>query len=818
MSSQDREGRPADESPRQRITIEDLVGLSRIGPVRPSPGGEFAVFTVAEADLEKSELRTQLHRVELEGEPGERALTHALGEVEEPQVSPDGKWVAFLTFRPQPGEDEEDDHDDDGEPRKQVFLLPVEGGEARRLTEAADPVLDFVWWPDSEGVAYLVEAPRPEGEKAWRRRRSERRDDPEPLHRDLRRVEIWRQPLEGKAERLLSGDPGISEVAVSPDGKRLAYATNHTGVPSDDPKTEVLVHDLETGEARSLSGGRGGGEGSPRWSPDGRWVSFEAPSDPAFSFSREEVFVADPEGREPARAVTAAADRTVEEHLWAPDGTVLAVVSHRMGSRLIRADLDGRVSEVVGEGRVLTGLGVATGSGRIAFVSEDHASAPEVWACEAEGTSLRAATELNGQSRDWLLAGREIVSWENEGMSHEGILLLPPEPREPGPPPLLVIVHGGPHWHALDRLQHLEAQAWAAEGWAVFLPNYRGSCGWGDAYGRASYRDLGGADFRDLQAGVEAVLARGVADPRRVAITGASYGGYLTSWALAHSDRFRAGVSLFGIYSLFSDFDNSEWPAWERDYLGAYYWEDPSLYVERSVSTHVKELRAPLLLLHGEEDENTYITNSRGLYRALREMGRETEMVVYPREEHGLREPSHRVDAFRRSLAWMERHVLGRGEATRVLEAREVAHEERPGVLLRLVSAETCADLSGLRAEEGTCWLVVEGYLRAEGEVESLSLVPAGARPELLLLDEEGRPHRPVGLPLEVLGQRLLLEGESGRLRAVRGKDGSPPSLAFAGVFRVPARAARWRLRVNGYPALPFDVAPPKEEDEEGEG
>jgi acetyl esterase/lipase len=379
-----------------------------------------------------------------------------------------------------------------------------------------------------------------------------------------------------------------------------------------------------------------------------------------------------------------------------------------------------------------------------------------------------------------------------------------------------VVVHGGPHWHALDRLQHLEAQVWAAEGWAVFLPNYRGSCGWGDAYGRASYRDLGGADFRDLLAGVEAVIARGAADPERMAITGGSYGGYLTSWALARSDRFRAGVSACGIYSLLADFDNSEWPAWERDYLGAYYWEDPTLYVERSVSTHVKELKAPLLLLHGEEDENTYITNSRALYRALREQGRETEMVVYPREEHGLREPSHRIDAFRRSLAWMERHVLGRGPATLALEAREVAHGERPGVLLRLVSAEASSELAGLRAEDGFCWLVVEGYLRAEAEVESLSLVPAGARPEVLVLDEEGRPHRPVGLPLEVLGQRMLLEGESGRLRAVRGKDGSPPSLAFAAVFSVPARAARWRLRVNGYPELPFDLAPPKDDEDEG--
>jgi hypothetical protein len=193
-------------------------------------------------------------------------------------------------------------------------------------------------------------------------------------------------------------------------------------------------------------------------------------------------------------------------------------------------------------------------------------------------------------------------------------------------------------------------------------------------------------------------------------------------------------------------------------------------------------------------------------------------MVVYPREEHGLKEPSHRADAFRRSLAWLERHVLGRGEATRAREGREVAHEERPGVLLRLVSAEACSELSGLRAEEGMCWLVIEGYLRAEDGAESLSLAPAGARPDVILLDEEGRPHRPVGLPLEVLGQRMLLEGESGRLRALRGKDGSPPSLAFSAVFLVSARPSRWQLRVSGYPALPFDLAPPKDDEEGPEG
>jgi dipeptidyl aminopeptidase/acylaminoacyl peptidase len=660
-------------------------------------------------------------------------------------------------------------------------------------------------------VAFLVESTRPGPEKTWHQRKTDRQDDAMVVHRELRPMEIWRQPMDGKATRLFRGDPGIGSFDVSPDGKRIAYVTNHTGVPSDDAKAEVVVLDLSDGTTRPLTRGRGGGEDMARWSPDGKRIAFVAPSDPAVPFSRHDVLVADPDGEAAPVSATASYDRTAEVYRWAPDGTLVAAVPRGHDHVIIRASADGEtVREVVADRRYALLPSVAASTGRLVFASEGPAAPPEIWTCEKDGEGLRCLTALNDCVAEWVRAPREIVSWENEGFEHQGILVRPVEPGE-GPPPLLVMVHGGPHAQAPDRLQQYQAEAWAAEGWAVLMPHFRGSCGHGDAYGRASFRDIGGADFRDILAGVDRVLEMGAADPERMAIAGGSYGGYMTNWALARSDRFRAGVSLFGIYSLFGDFDASEHPDWDKDYLGGYYWDDPTLYVERSVSTYVRDLTAPLLLLHGVEDDNTFITNSKSLYRALRELGRTVQLVVYPREGHGFREPSHRLDAFRRTRAWLDRHVLAGGGAPEVRDDMEVSHEEHPAVRLRVTSSETCSELGGRRPAEGRCWLVLEGYLRGGEGVDALSLEPAGPRGQLVLHDPAGRPVRPVGVPLDVLDQRVLLEGAPGRVETARAEDGTEPTLPFAVIYDLPAEPARWTLRVSGYPPVGVEVSPPRD-------
>ncbi|NOY77168.1 MAG: S9 family peptidase [Calditrichaeota bacterium] len=189
-------------------------------------------------------------------------------------------------------------------------------------------------------------------------------------------------------------------------------------------------------------------------------------------------------------------------------------------------------------------------------------------------------------------------------------------------------------------------------------PNPRGSEGYGDKFGQANRYDLGGGDYRDIMRGVDHVIQMGVADSTRMGVIGGSYGGYMTNWIISQTRRFKAAVSMFGIFSLLTDWSNSIQPSWEKMYFGAYYWEDLQPYLKHSPAFYVTHIHTPVLILHGKKDQMTFISNSKEMYQALRILKRPVEFVVYPREGHGIsREPNHRVDVYRRALKWFTHYL-----------------------------------------------------------------------------------------------------------------------------------------------------------------
>ncbi len=780
---------PRPETPRRRITAQDLIALRLPVDLAPAPDGTALALTVADVDFGHGEHDVQLHLAPdpdpPPAAPGEepdrfpaRQLTHGLSHVGSPAWSPDGRFLAFITFRPQPHEDEEDDQREDGSDKNQVFLLPRGGGEARRFTEAPEGVEIFRWAADGSGVYFAGHAPRPAAERGWRRRRRDAKEDAVVVHGDLPAWEFWFQPLEGRARRLHGGLKGVDDFDVSPDGHLLAYATNHTGRTEDSDRTEVLVRDLRDGSERRLTRGRGGAETAPTFTLDGRFVLFHGWADPGFAFSRQELFaveLATAEGGEdgPPRPLLAAVDRDMEEFEPLPDGRVAALVAWGMESRVVLLDPARGAHEMLPvTGRYLTHLAVARDSGRLAVVSEDPGSLPEAGFLDVDGAFGRL-TDLNPDAADWRRAERRVVRWANEGFEHEGLLLLPaPEDRRgAGAPPLIVWLHGGPHWRVTDTLRAYDAEAFAAEGWAVFLPQYRGSSGYAEAYQLAIRHDLGGAEARDVLAGVDEVARLGLADASRAAVAGASYGGYLTNWLLATTERFKAGVSMAGIFDLGQDFSTSEYGCWETHYLGGTPWEKPQLYRERSPLTHAASITAPLLILHGLDDDNTVVTNAKGLYRALLTLGRTVEFVVYPREGHGLSEPAHRLDECQRTLEWVERHVLG-GAVPR-LAGREVGAN---GLTLALLGQAARREFNGLRPAHGRVFAEVTALVQAqEGGPDLLRLVTSGPRSDVVLVDGHGGLFRPIGVPIEVHGQQQLLLG-GGTLEARRGEDHRPPA------------------------------------------
>ncbi len=795
-------GQNMSETSQRRIVAADLVGLRRPSSPTISPDGKRVAFVLSETDFGRSEERRQVHTV-----GPEQQLTYAMGDARSPRWSPDGKWLAFVSFRPQPHEDEEDDAREDGADKDQVFVLPAAGGEAKRLSECGEGVDLYRWMPDGSGVLTLGQSSRSPAESGWRRRRRENQDDGIVVSSDIPSFEIWFHPLEGEPRRLMAGERGLDDFDISPDGLTLAYATTHTGRPEDDERSEIVLRDIESGQERPASQRKGGCETGPRISADGKYLFFAAWADETLLFSRQELFVVELENPSAkARPLLEGVDRDLEEYICLPDGRVAALVAWGMESRLLLIEPgSGRWERVPLEGKVLGSMDVARNTGELVLIVEDAARCPELALLKPPSGELELLSELNPQAENWIRARRRQVTWENEGFVHEGLLLLP-NGETASPPPVLTWIHGGPHWRVLNTLRVYEAEALAASGWAVFLPQYRGSSGQAEAYTLAIREDLGGADARDILSGLQHLGREGLVDLERAAVAGASYGGYLTNWLLATSDRFKAGVSIAGIFDLAQDYSSSEYSSWEEHYLGGRPWDKPELYHERSPLTHAASIEAPMLILQGLEDDNTVFTNSKGLYRALIAMKKTVELVLYPREGHGLSEPAHRLDAITRMVDWLGRHVLG--ETGTHLDGRVI---DDGVVRLVPLGHQVKREISGVRPIEGRVFLEVSVLIEAkEGGLEFLRLVPCGPSSDLVLVDPAGDVHRPMGLPLDVHGQQVLFSGR-GALEAWMGEEGEPPSLPATVVFEVPQEWQVYQLRVSDLPPVLLDVRPDPE-------
>ncbi|MDW8367493.1 MAG: prolyl oligopeptidase family serine peptidase, partial [Abditibacteriales bacterium] len=524
-------------SAKKRLTVKDLLSLRVASAVRLSPDGGRVVFIVSEADFEESRRWSHLWMApttvpfakgEKEGVEA-RQLTRGQETVSQPQWSPDGRFIAFLSDRaekPLPPEEK---------PKKQVWLLPADGGEAFPLTAAEEGVMQFDWSPDGREIFYVAQEALPPERKTQKEHDKKTKRDGVVEEQEKFRKEIWRIAVESqKATKVFEGDFGLSEVRVSPDGARLAYTTNYTGKPDDDAKTDIWVLNLRDGQRWKLVE-RGGGKFRPRWSPSGRYIAFVTTIDPEVPYAQPHLFVARAEGGE-VRDALAQFNRGVEGdfHWGASDERLYFIAAQGTVSRL--CVVHWRTHDVTGvtdADRVYRSFDVSADETRFAIIAEDAEAPPDVWLSDAPGAAKRL-TRLNPQLEEFEIAATEVVHWRSrDGWDIEGILTKPLGYEAGKRYPLLVNPHGGPHGRAVQALTWWQVAA--ANGYAVLAPNFRGSSGYGKDFDVGSRYDIGGKDFDDVMTGVDALIERGIADPERLGIYGGSYGGYLTNWAIART-------------------------------------------------------------------------------------------------------------------------------------------------------------------------------------------------------------------------------------------------------------------------------------------
>ncbi len=789
-------------APLQPLTARALLEVRRIYSPAISPDGGRIAFVVEEPDFEESRIVSALWCADTEdGRP--HRLTFSYEGERSPAWSPDGRWIAFLSARPDlteppPPQESEEDYP----PKEQVWILPAHGGEAFRLTQLPEGIVSFVWAPDSAALIVLTREPKTPAIEMVRRSCRKRREDAYAEDEDRQRLQFWEVDLEERRAQLLyTGDPGIGEFRLSPDGNRLLFNSNSTGDANDYHRFDLFVLDLESGQVVQPCL-RPGSKFEPRWSPDGAHISFVAHADPELSFSQTRLYLVAAEGGD-CQEIWRDEWGDVAQHQWLPDRHEIVATAAR-GTKValvaLRCPGNGEPSDMGGP-PVVSDF-AAGPSGLVAAVGESEADFQELYLVDPEGR-WRRLTDLNQRYREqYALPQQRTVRWASDGTEIEGVLTLPVAARADEPYPLLVQVHGGPHAAAACCLDAYYMPAlYATEGYLVFQPNYRGSAGYGDAFAKAARGDLGGQDYRDIMAGVDHLIKEGLADPERLAIMGGSYGGYLTNWAISQTDRFRAAISMFGMFNLVTSTANSEISRFELEYIGCYYWDDPEAYRQRSPSTYLKQIGTPTLLLHGVLDSNTFIANSKEMYQALRERGVPVEFVHFPREGHGLREPNHRLEEARRCLAWLDEHRFCKDAPNRRYRIGDrVVHE---GYELRV-----------LHLQDAHC----PAWDEARGRLVELAFALSSVDPvhsawdfrieEIALYTADGKAIRPAGVFGDIGGGRTLVEGSNLRTLLVPDRETGRISTALAAGFLVPSGLCRVQIRIADMPLVEADIAP----------
>jgi dipeptidyl aminopeptidase/acylaminoacyl peptidase len=547
-----------------------------------------------------------------------------------PRWSPDGRKLAFISDRAD---------------SPQIYLIASDGGEASRLTEGKNGVRSFEWSPDGKQISFIASDPKSEADE----KKEKDKDDARVVDRDDKHARVWLIDIESKKVRKLSPDAfQIAEAQWTPQGDRLIVsATDH---PESDQNTHrIFALAIADGQMKELSAPRGP-FGGVRVSPDGKSVTYLAAR--VDGPTPHDLIVQPIEGGATKNLTGSSVDRPVFGAVWRTDGGLLAIVASGVRSQFCAIDKDGKASLLQGD---LRPSSFDARNALLAFVGERSVEAPELWLSNGEAPPEKA-TQINESWKDIPLNKPETVRYKSfDGTEVEALLLKPRSYVEGTRLPLVVMVHGGPTGAWTDSFESW-GQLLAARGYAVFYPNIRGSTGYGHRFIEMNRGDWGGADFKDVMAGVDYLISRGVADPNRLGIGGWSYGGYMAAWAVTQTGRFKAAVSGAGMSDLATEFGTEDGPAYDEWFYGLPY-EKPEGFAKSSPMTYVRNVRTPTLLLHGENDRTDPLAQSQMFYRALKRYGVESEFVVYPREPHGLQEEKHLIDRLNRVVRWFDAHL-----------------------------------------------------------------------------------------------------------------------------------------------------------------
>ena len=633
--------------------------LKAVGTPRVSPDGKKMVYTVNEAVMtpDKSEFVTQLWMSNLDTKRNVQ-LTFGEKSSTNPKWSPDGNWIAFLSNRK--------------DNRNQIYLLNLSGGEAEPLTDSKSAVSNFAWSPDGRSIAFtMVDAKTEEEEKNDKGKNDFRWVDE---NIKLARLYVLSIQKDGNGKReprkLTTANYHVEDFDWSNDGSRIAFGHVKSPVANDWPTSDVSIVEVATGKISELANSAAA-ETSPLYSPDGKSIAVLTSDVPVRWAGSGIIQIFSTTGGAPKSAV-GSFDAQPAVAGWSADGKRIYFSEAKgTGTQIYSLDVAAnRIEEIKTTPAVLSAINLNRPGTTFAFVRQTSGTPGDAFIASAADFTPVQVTRVNEGLQIPAVGRTEVITWKSkDGKDIEGLLTYPVGYQAGQRVPLILNVHGGPagvfQQTFIGGRGPYPLATFAARGYAILRPNPRGSSGYGTAFRQANIKDWGFGDYQDLMAGVDKVIAMGIADPERLGVMGWSYGGFMTSWIVTQTQRFKAASAGAPVTNLMSFNGTADIPAFIPDYFGGQFWEVMDLYQKHSPAFNVKNVSTPTMIQHGEADVRVPISQGYEFYNALKVKGVPTRMLVLPRQPHGPTEPKMQLAAMKANLEWFEKYIGSKRETSR---------------------------------------------------------------------------------------------------------------------------------------------------------
>ncbi len=649
------------------LTPETFVRMTKCTDPQVSPDGRWVAFVATVPDPAANSSNSDVWLVRAAGgEP--RRLTNSPGADYHPRWSPDGARIAFVSTRGGSA---------------QIWTIPAGGGEATCLTAILTGAYDPVWSPDGQKIAFysFVHPDCPNDSCNAARQKAAEENPVKAKVIDELLYRHWDTWKDGKRNHLFIADAvtgafedltpgrdhdypffpwgGSGEYRFSPDGREICIVAKEAGMEAVSTNTDLFVIDLQTRAMKKITTNEAADE-TPAYSPDGRYISYRSQTVPGFESDRWRLVLFDRKTGE-RRSVTETFDRWVSDYAWSRDSKKVYFTAGEEGHHpLFALDLGSRtIKKLVAKANNTAPVVTPDGS-TIVFARAGHNFAHSIWAVSTGGTNLRVLADFNRVvlERLEMNAAEDIRYAGAGGVPIQAFVIKPPSFDPAKRYPAIMLVHGGPQVAFIDHwYTNWNAQTFAAAGYVIFIPNFTGSDGFGQEFVNAISGDWGGRCYEDIMKGLDYLAALPYVDPARIGAAGASYGGYMINWIAGHTDRFACLVSMDGTFNTESSYGTTEelwFPEWE---FGGTPWDRPDAYRKWSPHLYAGNFNTPCLVVHSELDFRVAVGEGFQMFTALQRRGVPSRLLYYPDEGHWIVKPANNLFYYEQFIAWMDRYL-----------------------------------------------------------------------------------------------------------------------------------------------------------------